>query len=71
MNDFFVRLIRREAGVTAIEYGLIAALVSIACIGAMNALGGSLQTAYLLIAAALAAAACVAAAKVHAWANLP
>ncbi len=33
-----------ESGATAIEYGLIAALVSIAAIGALTAMGGSLQT---------------------------
>lgn len=29
-----------ERGATAIEYGLIAALISVACIGGMQALGG-------------------------------
>ncbi len=33
-----------ESGATAIEYGLIAALVSIAAIGALTAMGGSLNT---------------------------
>lgn len=32
-----------EKGATAIEYGLIAALISVAAIAAMTALGGSLQ----------------------------
>ncbi|WP_348651887.1 Flp family type IVb pilin [Iodidimonas sp. MBR-22] len=34
---------KNEKGATAIEYGLIAALVAVAAIGAMTALGGSLQ----------------------------
>jgi pilus assembly protein Flp/PilA len=34
----------RESGATAIEYGLIAALVSVAAIGALTAMGNSLQT---------------------------
>lgn len=38
------RLARNNSGATAIEYGLIAALVSIAAIGALTAMGGSLQT---------------------------
>ena len=29
-----------ERGATAIEYGLLAALISVACIGAMESLGG-------------------------------
>lgn len=56
MRNLLVHFIRSEAGVTAIEYGMIAALVSIVCIGAMTALGGSLQTTYTLIAAAILAA---------------
>ncbi|RMF67519.1 MAG: Flp family type IVb pilin, partial [Alphaproteobacteria bacterium] len=34
---------KNERGATAIEYGLIAALVAIAAIGALTALGGSLN----------------------------
>jgi pilus assembly protein Flp/PilA len=37
--SFFSQFLRDEAGATAIEYGLIAALVSIAAITAMGALG--------------------------------
>ena len=37
-------LLRDESGATAIEYGLIAALVSVAAIGALTAMGGSLDT---------------------------
>ena len=37
-----VSFIREENGVTAIEYGLIAALIAIALIVAMSTLGGSL-----------------------------
>jgi len=33
-----------ETGATAIEYGLIAGLVSVAAIAALSAMGGSLQT---------------------------
>lgn len=35
---------RDESGATAIEYGLIAALVSVAAIGALEAMGTSLIT---------------------------
>ena len=37
----FMRLLRRdESGATAIEYGLIAALIVIAMMGGLSALGG-------------------------------
>ena len=45
-----------ESGATAIEYGLIAALVSVAAIGALTALGGSLQTMFTAVSNALLAA---------------
>ena len=38
------RFCHDESGATAIEYGLIAALVSVAAIGALTAMGNSLQT---------------------------
>ncbi|MBC8159448.1 MAG: Flp family type IVb pilin [Alphaproteobacteria bacterium] len=38
------RLFKDDSGATAIEYGLIAALVSVAAIGALTAMGGSLDT---------------------------
>ena len=41
MNKVF-EFVRDESGATAIEYGLIAALVSVAAIGAMSSLGNSL-----------------------------
>jgi pilus assembly protein Flp/PilA len=40
---FFKNLIRDEQGATAIEYGLIAALIAVAAITAMGALGNSLD----------------------------
>ena len=39
-----IRLFKSEEGATAIEYGLIAALISVAAITAMSALGTSLST---------------------------
>ena len=44
---------RDETGATAIEYGLIAALVSVAAIGALTALGGSLNTMFTTVSSAL------------------
>ena len=37
------RFLKEESGATAIEYGLIAALVSVAAIAALTALGSSLN----------------------------
>jgi len=42
----FLRLIRNEEGATAIEYGLIAALISVAAIGAMQGIGNKLNTTF-------------------------
>ena len=39
---FLRNLKKNEAGATAIEYGLIAALIAVAAITAMTSLGGSL-----------------------------
>lgn len=38
------QLLKDKSGVTAIEYGLIAALVGVAIIGGVTLLGGSLNT---------------------------
>jgi pilus assembly protein Flp/PilA len=44
---FINKLLRRDVeGATAIEYGLIAALIAVAAIAAMQGLGGSLQTTF-------------------------
>lgn len=40
---FFNKLLRDEQGATAIEYGLIAALIAVAAIGAMTSVGGALK----------------------------
>ena len=42
-TKFMKKLRRSEAGATAIEYGLIAALIAVALIGALQALEGSLS----------------------------
>ena len=44
------RLTEDSRGVTAIEYGLIAALVAIAAIAAMTTLGTSLSSVFSLVA---------------------
>ena len=43
---FFAKLRRNEAGATAIEYGLIAALIAVAAVGVMGQLGDELGTTF-------------------------
>lgn len=43
---FFRKLRRNEDGATAIEYGLIAALIAVAAITAMQSLGNQLSTTF-------------------------
>lgn len=44
------RFLRDEEGVTAIEYGLIAALIAIVIIGAVTAVGNNLDTVFQAVA---------------------
>jgi pilus assembly protein Flp/PilA len=43
---FFNKLARDEQGATAIEYGLIAALIAVAAISAMSTLGDNLSATF-------------------------
>ena len=52
---FLSKLFRDEAGATAIEYGLIAALIAVAAITAMQGLGGQLSTTFSTVDTKLAA----------------
>jgi pilus assembly protein Flp/PilA len=42
--NIFARFAQDESGATAIEYGLIAALIAVGIIGAATALGGNLSS---------------------------
>ena len=44
MTNLLSRFVRDESGATAIEYGLIAALISVVIITGLTAIGGSLNT---------------------------
>jgi len=46
MSKIFARLIKDESGATAIEYGLIAALISVALIAGATTLGDNLNTTF-------------------------
>jgi pilus assembly protein Flp/PilA len=45
------RFLRDESGATAIEYGLIAALIAVVIIGAVQLVGTNLSTTFSTIAA--------------------
>jgi pilus assembly protein Flp/PilA len=44
MKKFTTRFIQDQSGATAIEYGLIVALIAVVIIGAVTALGTNLNT---------------------------
>jgi len=44
MKTFLARFAQDESGATAIEYGLIAALIGVAIVTGARAIGGSLDT---------------------------
>jgi pilus assembly protein Flp/PilA len=46
----FSRFVRDESGATAIEYGLIAALIAVVIIGAVTAVGTGLSTTFTTVA---------------------
>jgi len=53
---FFNNLLRDEAGATAIEYGLIAALIAVAAITALTSLGGNLSNTFTKVGNAVGGA---------------
>lgn len=53
MNSLFTRFVRDESGATAIEYGLIAALISVVIITVLTTLGTNLSTTFNSIATKL------------------
>ncbi|GMM93897.1 Flp family type IVb pilin [Qipengyuania sp. MTN3-11] len=54
---FFNKLARDEQGATAIEYGLIAALIAVAAITAMQSLGNNLSTTFNKVSTSMTATA--------------
>jgi pilus assembly protein Flp/PilA len=56
MTQIVIRLLRDEDGATAIEYGLIAALISVVIIGAVTLVGTNLSSVFNNIATALQSA---------------
>jgi len=56
MNILFTRFVKDESGATAIEYGLIAAGISVAIIAAVKGLGTQLNSTFSTITSQLASA---------------
>ena len=53
MTNFVSRFAKNESGATAIEYGLIAALIAVIIIGAVSLLGQNAATTFNDVAVAM------------------
>ena len=56
MNKFLARFVRDESGVTAMEYGMIAALIAVVILGVLQGVGTNLNATFGKISSAVAAA---------------
>ena len=56
MSKFVTRFLKDESGATAIEYGLIAALISVVLVGTLGFVGDSLNATFARIRTELDAA---------------
>ena len=56
MQNLVTRFIKDESGATAIEYGLIAALISVALIAGAKAIGDGLNTKFTEVSSAVTGA---------------
>jgi pilus assembly protein Flp/PilA len=53
MSKFVTRFMKNESGATAIEYGLIVALIAVVVIGAVTTVGSNLGTKFNSVATAI------------------
>ncbi|HKT53966.1 MAG TPA: Flp family type IVb pilin [Caulobacteraceae bacterium] len=53
MSKFVARFAKDESGATAIEYGLIVALIAVVIIGAVTTLGSNLSTTFHTVAGSI------------------
>ncbi|MEN5147432.1 Flp family type IVb pilin [Brevundimonas diminuta] len=53
MRNFVTRFAKDESGATAIEYGLIAALIAVAIIGVVGTMSGSLKNTFTKVSTEL------------------
>jgi len=56
MKKLFVRFLKDQSGVTAIEYGLIGGLISIVILASVTSIGTAVSGLFQTIASALAGA---------------
>ena len=56
INAYAEEVLRDESGATAIEYGLIAALISVVIITAVTTVGGNLKTTFNSVSTGLGGA---------------
>jgi len=52
-SDLVAHFFKNQSGTTAIEYGLIGALISVVCIAGMLLVGAQLQRVYNAVSAAI------------------
>ena len=53
MSKFVTRFMKDESGATAIEYGLIVALIAVVIIGTVTTIGTNLKASFTTAAAAI------------------
>ena len=53
MSKFVTRFLKNESGATAIEYGLIAALISVVIVTALTTIGTNLNTKFTSVGTSL------------------
>jgi pilus assembly protein Flp/PilA len=53
MSKFVSRFVKNESGATAIEYGLIVALIAVVIIGAVTTVGSNLSTKFNVVASSI------------------
>jgi pilus assembly protein Flp/PilA len=53
MSRFVTRFLKNDSGATAIEYGLIAALIAVVIIGAVTSTGGAVSSTFGTVAGSL------------------
>ncbi len=53
MSKFITRFLKDESGATAIEYGLIAALISVVIVTALTTIGTNLNTKFTSVGTSL------------------
>jgi len=56
MKNLVTRFVRDESGATAIEYGLIAALISVVIISVLTSIGSNLTTKFSAVATGIGGA---------------